>query len=109
MIRLLSRATAAFRFAEVPPKGARGVGQHIKARRAEALLQTPSTTSAEDLAGAHRLLYVQFFPAAVLVLPVLFCLGEPTGSGLSCSLDLLQYYLSGLLCFNSFFQKSTAR
>jgi hypothetical protein len=108
MMRLLRRAVC--RFAEMPGKAPRGLAHHLKAKKAEAATQAAAgQTTAEDLAGAHRLLYVQYFPAGAMAFPLLYFLADPTSAMFNSCLSLLQYYLSGLLCFNSFFAQSTAR
>jgi ABC-type maltose transport system permease subunit len=62
----------------------------------------------EDLEGSHRLLYVQFFPAMLLALPIFYYMGDPSSVLFNNCLNLMQYYLSGVLCFNSFFTQSTS-
>lgn len=61
MIRLLqSKGTAVFRFAEKSPKG---VGQHLKMKKAETLsskIAEGNVPTPEGLAISHRLLYVQY-------------------------------------------------
>lgn len=109
MIRLLqSKGTGIFRFAEKSPKG---VGQHLKMKKAEALsskIAEGNVPTPENLAISHRLLYVQYVPAVIMAIPSLYYLGEPSSILFNNALNLMQYYLSGLLCFNSFFAKSTS-
>ena len=109
MIRLLqSKGTAVFRFAEKSPKG---VGQHLKMKNAETLsskIAEGNVPTPEGLAISHRLLYVQYVPAVIMAVPSLYYLGDPSSILFNNALNLMQYYLSGLLCFNSFFAKSTS-
>jgi hypothetical protein len=51
------------------------------------------------------MLYVQYFPLPLVAGQVLYYLGVPAELVFLQSVDILQYYLSGLLCFNSFFTK----
>lgn len=105
MMRVIGRTVNAFRFADIPPRNNKGIGQHLKAKRSDPIL-SPSSFSPEELSNSHRLLYIQFAPAAMMALPALYSINDPTALLFINSLDLLQYYLSGVLCFNSFFAQS---
>ena len=53
------------------------------------------------------MLYVQYFPLPLIVGQMMYYFGVPADIAFLQSIDILQYYLSGLVCFNSFFTKGT--
>jgi len=53
------------------------------------------------------MLYVPFMPAVLLSLPAMYFFSTPVDPMLLKSCNLLQYYSSGLLCFNAFFTQGT--
>lgn len=99
-MRLLTRSL--FAFAELKGKPSKGVGQYLKGKKIQAAT-TIIENDPEELNQSHRLLYLPFFPATIMALPILYFLGDPTNPLFNSSLNFLQYYLSGIICFNSFF------
>jgi hypothetical protein len=109
MIRIIGRAAGnAFRFAEYN-KNPKNVGQYLKMKKGEILTEKlhENKESLEELQGAHRLLYLQYAPAIFFAFPLLYLINDPTDILFYQCTNLVQYYLSGLLCFNSFFTQST--
>lgn len=109
MIKLIARVGGnVFRFADLQPKNPKNVNQYLKMKKNEEIATQLNLNQdkPEELQVAHRLLYVQFFPAALLAVPIVYLMGNPSDAIFLSSCNLMQYYLSGLLCFNSFFTQS---
>jgi hypothetical protein len=57
----------------------------------------------EALRYSHRLLYVQYIPSILVAIPAFYFFDTPVDPGYLQGCNVLQYYASGLLCFNAFF------
>jgi hypothetical protein len=88
---------------EVKPQ--KSLSKYLKAKRAEeeAAKIEASPQVEDELQSAHYLLYAQFVPAVLIAIPTLAYLSTPTELVYLQSCNMLQYYASGLLSFNSFF------
>lgn len=87
-------------------KPLRGLKGYFRARQTEANEVEEVELSAEErevYENSHRLVYVPYMPTVLLVLPALFLFSNPTDVTFLKSCNLLQYYSSGVLCFNAYF------
>lgn len=55
--------------------------------------------------NSHRMLYVSYMPIVLLAVPCAYFFSTPASIDFLHSCNILQYYSSGILCFNSFFSK----
>ena len=49
------------------------------------------------------MLYIPYAPVVLIALPALYFFSVPTDPVFLKSINILQYYTSGILCFNTFF------
>jgi hypothetical protein len=49
------------------------------------------------------MLYLQFVPATLIAIPIIYYIPSPSDLNYLLSCNLMQYYASGILCFNCFF------
>lgn len=92
-----------FRFSNIPkPKN---VGKYLKTKKAEETALKADSIMQEESENnnAHYMLYLQFVPAALIAMPIFFYISTPADINYLLSCNIMQYYASGVLCFNCFF------
>jgi len=89
---------------EIRPQ--KSLHKYLRGKKAEKLAQV-APLQEEELDSAHYLLYAQFVPVVLIAIPTFYYLPTPTDLYYLQSTNILQYYTSGLLCFNSFFTTGT--
>lgn len=58
----------------------------------------------EDMDNAHKILYSQYVPMPLFAIPMFYFMQDPTNILFLQCCNAVQYYSSGLLCFNAFFK-----
>jgi hypothetical protein len=53
------------------------------------------------------MLYMPYLPTILLALPLCYFFSSPTNPLYLQSCNMMQYYVSGVLCFNTFFVKGS--
>jgi len=83
----------------------KNVAKYLKTKKAEETALKVETELGEHggLKNAHYMLYLQFVPAAFIAIPIIYYIPSPSDLNYLLSCNLIQYYASGLLCFNCFF------
>jgi hypothetical protein len=83
----------------------KNVRNYLKTKIPEVLNYTSDMSEDEKvmMTNSHRLLYSIYIPALLLGVPAVYFLGNAASPLFYQSVNLLQYYASGVLCFNSFF------
>ena len=102
------RILARFGDAKKPVKGLKG---YFRAQKLEQRDEGREMTEEERriIGNSHNILYAQFAPTFFLMLPAVFLLNMPVDPSFLQICNVLQYYTSGLLCFNLFFNEGKSR
>jgi hypothetical protein len=106
MIRLLTNLGRGCLYRFAPnDKNPKNLNKFLKMKKNEQTAETNEEVEVEKEAPhyAHRILYLQYAPLVILALPTIYFIQDITDPFFLQSVNLLQYYTSGLLCFNSFF------
>lgn len=97
-----------YSFSQHNNKPTKNVSKYLKTKKAEDAASTLDIETDPALKNAHYLLYMQFVPAALIALPIIYYLPDPSALNYLLSCNAMQYYASGLLCFNCFFTEGTS-